>query len=78
MSKKILAKSDGTPLVEHSTLVSQVAIEIAKQSLMEDNPDLLRAIELGALLHDIGKSQAAFQKKLSGTNAIDDQELIEK
>lgn len=75
---QVLAKSSGVSLVEHSRLVAKVAVELATQNLMEPDDELIRAIELGALLHDIGKSQETFQKKVMGAKEGVDIDLVEK
>lgn len=74
--KDIIAKSDGTSLIQHSKLVSKIAVEMAKQSMLDcdGNSDLIEAIRLGGLLHDIGKCQAKFQQMLF---KISDEENVE-
>ena len=58
--KKILAKSDGFPLVQHLDEVAQLAMVVAK------NLNLNESIAYkGAILHDIGKASSIFQKMLS-------------
>ena len=61
--EKILAKSDGTTLIQHSNDVSRVAVLIAK-SLGDINPELIEAVRISGLLHDIGKCTSQFQKVL--------------
>jgi HD superfamily phosphodiesterase len=56
MTKEILAKSSGQTLLEHSRLVSKFAVEIARQSMLDNDKELIDTIEIAALLHDIGKS----------------------
>lgn len=65
VKEKILAKSTGQSLIEHSTLVSRIAVEIAKNSLLSEDEELLESIRLGGLLHDIGKCTKFFQKKIN-------------
>ena len=77
MIKNILAKSSGLSLIEHSELVSRFAIEIAKQSSLIQDDELIEQVRLAALLHDIGKCTTQFQKKLIGKNA-DENELESK
>lgn len=63
--KKILAKSNGQTLEEHSKMVSEIALIIAKKSLSNtDNEELLKSITLAGLLHDIGKCTTFFQNKI--------------
>lgn len=71
----ILAKSDGTTLINHSILVSKFAVEIGKQSMLDIDNDLLECIRLSGLLHDIGKCTKQFQKKIN--NSIDNIEIQE-
>jgi CRISPR-associated endonuclease Cas3-HD len=72
--KKILAKSSGLSLIDHSKLVSRFAIEIANQSLLTKDDELIEIIRLSALLHDIGKCTTQFQKKL-GVKGIEEAEI---
>jgi CRISPR-associated endonuclease Cas3-HD len=71
---KILAKSVGVDLLNHSNNVSKFAVEIAKQSLLEVDDALIEGIRLGGLLHDIGKCTVGFQKKLNKTSDEDNLE----
>ncbi len=77
MAKEILAKSYGITLIEHSKLVSRFAVQIARQSLLVQDDELIKIIRLSALLHDIGKCTAQFQKKLGNKN-INETELEAK
>jgi CRISPR-associated endonuclease Cas3-HD len=73
--KKILAKSSGISLIDHSKNVSEIALYIAKKSFTKasfkrtiifDNPDdFYEVVRLSALLHDIGKATTGFQKLLN-------------
>jgi CRISPR-associated endonuclease Cas3-HD len=63
--EKILAKSTGQSLIEHSTLVSRIAVEIASTSMLAQDENLLESVRLAGLLHDIGKCTKFFQKKIN-------------
>jgi len=65
---EIFAKDDKTTLIEHSKKVSDVAVRIAKNILLEDNPDLIEIVRISSLLHDTGKCTLQFQKKLKNVN----------
>jgi CRISPR-associated endonuclease Cas3-HD len=76
--KTILAKSSGVNIQTHSELVQKVAISIAKsanENLEIKFPEILEAIRLGSLLHDIGKCTTHFQKKIKSKNP--DEENLE-
>ena len=75
MKKIFLAKSNGVELYQHSELVSNIAVDIAKQTMLKLDNDIIEGIRLGGLLHDIGKCTESFQKKLKGKNV--DEENIE-
>ena len=75
--KKILAKSSGILLIDHSTLVSRFAHAIASNALLEKDEKLLNAIRIAGLTHDIGKCTAAFQKKLNKFVVGEDEDNIE-
>lgn len=74
--KEILAKSDGTTLINHSKLVSKFALEIAKTSMLDCDKELENSVLIGALLHDIGKCTNFFQNKLKKN--VDDNLVEEK
>jgi len=74
---QILAKTNGITLVDHSLLVSRFAVEIANQSLLVKDDELIETIRLSGLLHDIGKCTSQFQKKLGIIN-IDENNLEAK
>jgi len=61
---KILAKSNGITLIEHSKEVSRVASLICKNILNFDDETIMEAVRIGALTHDIGKCTNQFQKSL--------------
>ena len=62
---KILAKSDGTSLIDHSVLTSRIGRKIANKSLKIASKNLLiQSIHLACILHDIGKATVSFQKFL--------------
>jgi CRISPR-associated endonuclease/helicase Cas3 len=62
--RNILAKSSGQNLIDHSILVSKFAVEIANQTLLNNDERLIKIIKLSSLLHDIGKCTDFFQNKL--------------
>jgi len=57
----LLAKKDGTTLIDHSKAVEKIAILMTKNLNIVDK-EIIQQIRLGALLHDIGKSINAYQK----------------
>lgn len=63
--RNLLAKKNGTSLVEHSRSVAEVATYIASKSLPGTEKELLDTVRLSALLHDIGKGTGSFQKRLT-------------
>lgn len=74
--KNILAKSSGQSLEDHSILVSKFAEEIAKQTILDINDEILFVIKISSLLHDIGKCTDFFQKKL--TKGLPEEQIEEK
>jgi len=62
--KKFLGKSDGTPLIEHSEMVSKVAVIIYETTVKNVDNKVRESIRIGGLLHDIGKCTEHFQKLL--------------
>src|SRR5262245_4143123 len=68
MLNKIFAKDNKTLLVDHSIKVSEVAVRIAKLTIINPNPEILEIIRVSALLHDIGKCTLQFQKVLNNSN----------
>jgi CRISPR-associated helicase Cas3/CRISPR-associated endonuclease Cas3-HD len=62
--KKYLAKSDGTLLIDHSKLVSDVAVIIYETTVKYQDERIRETIRIGGLLHDIGKCTNHFQKLL--------------
>jgi len=58
------AKSIGVTLLTHNKNVSIVAEHIAGKMISNIEPDVLRSIKIGAILHDIGKIIPRFQKLL--------------
>ena len=71
-NKKILAKSDGTGLVEHSIIVMKIAVELYKQIRLEHDETIMRAIVISSLLHDIGKCTKFCQNKLNANKFKED------
>jgi CRISPR-associated endonuclease/helicase Cas3 len=59
---KLLAKSDGTTLIEHLNDVSKLAAELAADLGLSE--DLVEVARVAGLLHDIGKAEAGFQNFL--------------
>jgi len=74
--KRILGKSDNTTLLDHSILVSLIAVEMAKKVLKKLDPVLIEAIRVSSLLHDIAKSTIWFQKLFK--NGEFDEDIIGK
>ena len=74
--KNILAKSSGQSLEDHSVMVSKFAEEIARQTILDINDEILFVIKISSLLHDIGKCTDFFQKKL--TKGLPEEEIEEK
>jgi CRISPR-associated endonuclease Cas3-HD len=74
--KNILAKSSGQSLEDHSVLVSKFAEEIAKQTILDINDEILFVIKISSMLHDIGKCTDFFQKKL--TKGLPEEQIEEK
>lgn len=72
MVTNILAKSYGITLIDHSKLVANIAIEIANESMLNDDKSLRDVIKLAGLLHDIGKCSEQFQDKLKKPNFTED------
>jgi len=70
----ILAKSDGTTLIDHSNNVSQVSImiyrELTKNISLQQNH--LLVLEIAGKLHDIGKCTKNFQNKLKKNHPEED------
>lgn len=66
--KKFLAKSDGTSLIEHSEMVSKVAVMIYETTIKNIDDKTREAIRVSGLLHDIGKCTEHFQKLLKKQN----------
>lgn len=62
--KKFLGKSDGTLLIEHSEMVSKVAVIIYETTVKNIDNKVRESIRIGGLLHDIGKCSEHFQKLL--------------
>lgn len=60
----LLGKGNGISLIDHSKLVSRFAVLMAKESGVS-NEKLLKVIEYGGLLHDIGKCTTSIQNSLS-------------
>ncbi|MDR2815239.1 MAG: CRISPR-associated helicase Cas3' [Proteiniphilum sp.] len=56
----ILAKSGGTPLIQHLKEVAQLAVIVAKNMELDET-----IAYKGAILHDIGKASPLFQQTLS-------------
>ncbi|MDR1644488.1 MAG: CRISPR-associated helicase Cas3', partial [Tannerellaceae bacterium] len=56
---EILAKSEGTPLIQHLKAVAQFAVVIAGNLHLDQ-----RIAYVGAVLHDIGKASPLFQQTL--------------
>ena len=75
---KFLAKSNGQTLIEHSNLVNKIAKEIAISSMCDDDKELLLAIGIGSLLHDVGKCTSFFQKQRLKSNFDDDNDIEDK
>jgi len=63
--ENLLAKSSGITLLDHSKNVSKIATKLAKILYPEIEPKILKVIETAGYLHDIGKCDSNFQKKLS-------------
>jgi CRISPR-associated endonuclease/helicase Cas3 len=72
IDNKILAKSSGLTLNDHSILVSRFAVAIAKDTLLDREDWLIEVIRKAALLHDIGKCTTSFQKRLKNDNNDDE------
>ncbi|GAW93390.1 CRISPR-associated helicase/endonuclease Cas3 [Calderihabitans maritimus] len=69
MAPDILAKSNGTTLNEHTDHVLQ-CIEVLKKISQDVFPqEWWRALSYAALLHDVGKVDPDFQKKLESTGS---------
>jgi CRISPR-associated endonuclease/helicase Cas3 len=56
---EILAKKEGTPLVQHLKEVAQLAVVVAKKMCLDE-----KTAYKGAILHDIGKVSPLFQQTL--------------
>lgn len=63
--EKLLAKSDGTLLINHSVDTAELAVFLFRNNFVE-NDDLEESIRLASLLHDIGKATKSFQTILNG------------
>jgi CRISPR-associated endonuclease/helicase Cas3 len=78
--KNLLAKDDGTLLLNHSKMVSDVAVMIYETTAKNYREDIKETIRIAGLLHDIGKCTNNFQKKLKdkikneSTDNIEDDE----
>lgn len=73
----ILAKNDGTTLVDHTTAVLNFITALCDRSYKDDthkdkDKDMLPKCQLAAVLHDIGKMTPAFQKSLKENKGNDD------
>lgn len=73
----ILAKNDGTTLVDHTTAVLNFITALCDHSYKDDthkgkDKDMLPKCQLAAVLHDIGKMTPAFQKSLKENKGNDD------
>jgi len=75
--KKILAKSNGVTLIEHSSYVAERALYILEEMYLEESDYYFDAdekkvfidiVKVSALLHDIGKCTTAFQENLKSKN----------
>jgi len=64
--KTPIAKTIGTDLIDHNRNVSFVAKYITYKILTHPEPEIVNAVEIGALLHDIGKAIPKFQELLLG------------
>jgi len=53
-------------LLEHSKYVSKVAVLVAKMTLSNPDSDLIKAVEIAGLLHDVGKMTDYFQNFTRG------------
>lgn len=69
--EQFIAKDTGEKLYDHSLKVSIFAVEIAKQTIIDKNSDLIEQVRIAALLHDIGKITKSFQDMLSGKKKTD-------
>ncbi|MBO8169065.1 MAG: CRISPR-associated helicase Cas3' [Thermoanaerobacteraceae bacterium] len=75
MAPDILAKSNGTTLDEHTDHVLQ-CIEALKKTSKDFFPqEWWRALSYAALLHDVGKVDPDFQKKLESTGSITSEQI---
>ena len=55
---EILKRNHCSPkVIKHTEAVSALAVEIAKQLQAKNHPINLQLVEVGALLHDLGRSQ---------------------
>lgn len=73
---KVLAKSGGDSLYDHSCDVAGVAVEMAKQVLRNPNDQLVEWVRKGALLHDVGKCCAYFQKRLNNEDPDENKSVM--
>ncbi|HAA08915.1 MAG TPA: CRISPR-associated endonuclease Cas3'', partial [Syntrophomonas sp.] len=64
MNLSFLAKSNGTTLQDHISDVLQAVVAIQKIYKQEYPEEWWTALRYAALLHDLGKIDPAFQKKL--------------
>ena len=65
--KALLAKSDGTSIIEHSIKCSRIARELAEKVFKgKERERLILGCTIAAMFHDVGKATVEFQEHIGG------------
>ena len=78
--EEIISKTNGngnTSLLDHTKMVINMAVSIAKNSINDLSDRLLKKIAVAAAIHDLGKCSTSFQDYIKKRNEEDDEGLEE-